>query len=287
MNPEEALPVAFPVPPPIESQENESSNTMEEQPSESSSSSGNQKAAEGNIKDDDAIRLFVGQVPRTLEEKDLMPIFEEFGAIHQLMVIRDRTDNSHRGCCFLTYCRKVDAEKAIESLHNRRSIPPCTNLLQVRPAQAQVEHKLFIGMLPKTAEEEDLRVLFEPHGNIEEVYILRQYETQESRGCAFLKYTDRASAVKAIGALHNIAMLKDSTSPIVVRFADGKRQRGQKHRSGGVYYGNHPGGGRWFSSPRWETSSRWGNKLLADAPGLRARAEYGQPRTPLTLLWQQ
>jgi CUG-BP- and ETR3-like factor len=50
-----------------------------------------------------------------------------------------------------------------------------------------VEHKLFIGMLPKSAEEEDLRVLFEPHGIIEEVYILRQYDTQESRGCAFLK----------------------------------------------------------------------------------------------------
>jgi CUG-BP- and ETR3-like factor len=128
-----------------------------------------------------------------------------------------------------------------------------------------VEHKLFIGMLPKSggvacgpicqnvlesffsvlapsplstpATEDDLRSIFEPHGTIEEVYILRQYETQESRGCAFLKFADRASAVKAISALHNSALLRDSTTPIVVRFADGKRQRGGP-KSGPAYFKN-------------------------------------------------
>ena len=49
------------------------------------------------MRDTDAIKLFIGQVPRTWDVKELRPYFENYGQIYELTVLRDRVTGNHKG----------------------------------------------------------------------------------------------------------------------------------------------------------------------------------------------
>ena len=94
-------------------------------------------------------------------------VFQEFGEIVEVVILRDRRTNMHQGCCFVKYSSLIAAQSAINALHNQRSLPPLRNPLQVRFAdsagnaadrgQTNAENKLFVGGCPAGSGEDDLR----------------------------------------------------------------------------------------------------------------------------------
>lgn len=60
-----------------------------------------------------------------------------------------------------------------------------------------LERKLFVGMLNKKYNENDVRQLFGGHGTIEECTVLRDTSGQ-SKGCAFVTFSTKQSAIGAI-----------------------------------------------------------------------------------------
>merc|ERR1719458_740585 len=179
--------------------------------------------------DPDAIKMFVGQVPRSMDEEELREFFSEFGPVHQLNILRDKSTGVSRGCCFVTYFNRRDALEAQNKLHNVKTLPGMHHPLQMKPADTENrnERKLFIGMVCKKMGEEDIRHMFDKFGPVEEVTVLRD-DQGVSRGCAFVTFASRQIAMVAIKAMHHSITMEGCSSPIVVKFADTQKDKEQR-----------------------------------------------------------
>jgi hypothetical protein len=49
--------------------------------------------------DADYIKMFVGQVPRSMDEAQLRQMFEEYGRVHTINVLRDKSTGISKGKC--------------------------------------------------------------------------------------------------------------------------------------------------------------------------------------------
>ncbi|XP_029438405.1 CUGBP Elav-like family member 1 isoform X2 [Rhinatrema bivittatum] len=181
----------------------------------------------------DAIKMFVGQVPRSWSEKELRELFEQYGAVYEINLLRDRSLNppQSKGCCFVTFYTRKSALEAQNALHNMKILPGMHHPIQMKPADSEKnnieDRKLFVGMISKQCNENDIRVMFSAFGQIEECRILRGPDGL-SRGCAFVTFTMRSMAQTAIKAMHQAQTMEGCLSPIVVKFADTQRDKEQK-----------------------------------------------------------
>ena len=95
--------------------------------------------------------------------------------------------------------------------------------------------KLYVGNLPFTATEDELRELFERHGKVDSVSVVTDRETGRARGFGFVEMAEVSAATDAIRALDGTQF---GGRPLKVNEAQDKRSGG-----GGGGGGRSGGGG--------------------------------------------
>ncbi|XP_049823945.1 CUGBP Elav-like family member 1 isoform X2 [Aethina tumida] len=193
--------------------------------------SGQNKLDQQEQPDSDTIKMFVGQVPRSMDENELRRMFEEYGRVHSINVLRDKATGASKGCCFVTFFTRKAALMAQDALHNVKTLNGMHHPIQMKPADSENrnERKLFVGMLGKKLCENDVRNMFNGHGVIEECTVLRD-PSGNSRGCAFVTFASKQSALSAIKALHQSQTMEGCSAPLVVKFADTQKEKEQKRQ---------------------------------------------------------
>ena len=111
---------------------------------------------------------------------------------------------------------------------------------------------LYVGNLPHSATEAELRNLFEPHGPVEKITLVTDRDTGRSRGFGFVEMTNASEADSAIAALNGTDL---GGRPLTINEAKPKSDhpKGGGHRFGGGGRGrdDYRGHPRQPREPRW------------------------------------
>jgi RNA recognition motif-containing protein len=112
---------------------------------------------------------------------------------------------------------------------------------------------LYVGNLPHTTTESELRTVFEAHGAVEKISIVTDRETGRSRGFAFVEMTNAGEADKAVAALDGTDL---GGRALKINEAKPKTDR---PKSGGQRVGGGGGGGRddYHGHARQPREPRW------------------------------
>jgi len=93
-----------------------------------------------------------------------------------------------------------------------------------------MENKLYVGNLPFSTTEEDLRTMFAQAGTVVSVSLIKDRDTGRSRGFAFVEFSTQAEAEKAVSLFNNTPL---ENRNLKVNLARPREETGRFRKPGG------------------------------------------------------
>lgn len=134
--------------------------------------------------------LFVASLDEQTTESDLEQLFGKFGEILKIKLLKDHVSRPY---AFVQFASADDASDAIEhtkgfTINDRR----------LRVERARVNRTLFIAKIPRHMQANQLKEIVEEYGDVESVTIIKNHQTNKSKGCGFVKFSFREDAAQAL-----------------------------------------------------------------------------------------
>ncbi|KAL5211762.1 hypothetical protein ABZP36_022609 [Zizania latifolia] len=197
---------------------------------------------------DSSGKIFVGGVAWETTEESFSKHFEKYGAITDSVIMKDKHTKMPRGFGFVTFSDPSVIDKVLEDEHVidgrtvevKRTVPR----EEMSSKDGPKTRKIFVGGLPSSLAEDELRDHFSSYGKIVEHQIMVDHSTGRSRGFGFVTFESEDSVERVIseGRMRDLG-----GKQVEIKKAEPKKH-GSDHSSNGR--SSHGGGGGYRSSYR-------------------------------------
>ncbi|MBA0639573.1 hypothetical protein Goklo_022603 [Gossypium klotzschianum] len=158
-------------------------------------------------------KLFIGGISWDTNEGHLKEYFNTFGEVIEAVIMKDRTTGRARGFGFVVFADPIVAERVIREKHSidgrmveaKKAVPRddqnvmsrSTSSIHGSPGPGNTR-KIFVGGLASTVTESDFKKYFDQFGNITDVVVMYDQNTQRPRGFGFITYDSEEAVDKVL-----------------------------------------------------------------------------------------
>ncbi|KAK9282237.1 hypothetical protein L1049_005151 [Liquidambar formosana] len=151
-------------------------------------------------RDSSSGKLFVGGVSWETTEETFSNYFSKYGEITDSVIMMDKHSGRPRGFGFVTYADPAIADKVLEEDHVidgravevKRTVPREDMLVK----GVTKTKKIFVGGIPPSLTEDELKEYFSFYGSIAEQQIMMDHKTGRSRGFGFVTFNSEDTVEK-------------------------------------------------------------------------------------------
>ncbi|XP_074365473.1 heterogeneous nuclear ribonucleoprotein 1-like isoform X1 [Apium graveolens] len=136
-------------------------------------------------------KIFIGGLSKETILETFVKYFGKYGEITDSVIMKDRMTGRPRGFGFITYADPSVVDTVIGETHViddkqveiKRTIPKGSS-----DSKDFKTKKIFVGGIPTSVTEEELKDFFSKYGNVVEHEIIRDHTTKRSRGFGFVVF---------------------------------------------------------------------------------------------------
>ncbi|KAL3646875.1 hypothetical protein CASFOL_009419 [Castilleja foliolosa] len=180
--------------------------------------------------------VYLGGLSSDTSEDDLKRFCEAIGEVTEIRIMKGKDSNENKGYAFVTFRTKELASKAIKELNS-------TELKgkKLKCSSSQAKHKLFLGNVPRSWGEGDMKKVVNKVGpGVVAVELLKDPQnSSRNRGFAFVEYYNHACAEYSRLKMSNPEFKLDDNAP-TVSWADPKTSESSTSQVKAVYVKNLP-----------------------------------------------
>lgn len=216
-------------------------------------------------------KIFVGGLSWETDETSLRRYFEQYGAVLDCVIMRDRHTGHPRGFGFVTFQDDAVAARAAARRHDldgrqveaKRAVPrnefhaPNTGYQRAQRHTDQdagghagggrghhtTRCKLFVGGLPAQCGEAEFKDYFQSFGEVVEAQVMIDHNTGNSRGFGFVTFLSEETVEQVVGPGRSNTRHEIMGKSVEVKRAEPKGASAGGRRDGARNSGQSAGGG--------------------------------------------